>query len=232
MSSVLVVDDDETVREVVVAYLHRAGLPTVQAADGLQAVALVAEQRPRLVVLDVMLPGIDGIEALRRMRRIDSALPVVLLTARTEEADRVLGLELGADDYVVKPFSARELVLRVQGLLRRVAEREAEPHPVSGEVLRDGDLVVDPAARTATRGGRTLALTGREFDLLVHFANHPGVVLSRKALLRDVWGWDFGDDSTVTVHVRRLRNKVESDPATPTRIVTVWGSGYRWDRPQ
>jgi len=232
VSSVLVVDDDETVREVVVAYLHRAGLPTVEAADGLRAVAMVDEHRPRLVVLDVMLPGIDGIEALRRIRRIDSALPVVLLTARTAEEDRVLGLELGADDYVVKPFSARELVLRVEGILRRANERETEPRLLDGALLRDGDLVVDQAARTATRGGRVLALTGREFDLLVHLVTHPGVVLTREALMRDVWGWDFGDDSTVTVHVRRLRNKVEAAPAKPTRIVTVWGSGYRWDRPQ
>lgn len=224
------VDDDETVREVVAAYLHRAGLPTVQAADGLQAVQMVREQRPLLVVLDVMLPGIDGIEALRRMRRLDPGLPVVLLTARTTEDDRVLGLEIGADDYVSKPFSARELVLRVQGLLRRVSERAAEAGP--GDRLRDGDLVIDRAARTATRGGRSLALTGREFDLLVHFVSHPGVVRSRDALMREVWGWDFGDDSTVTVHVRRLRNKVEADPAAPTRIVTVWGVGYRWDSPR
>ncbi|MGI8949086.1 MAG: response regulator transcription factor [Ornithinimicrobium sp.] len=232
MSSVLVVDDDETVREVVVAYLHRAGLPTVQASDGLRAVAMVRDQRPRLVVLDVMLPGIDGIEALRRMRAIDPGLPVVLLTARTAEEDRVLGLEIGADDYVSKPFSARELVLRVQGLLRRVSEHEAAPGQLVGELLRDGDLVIDPAARTATRRGDPLALTGREFDLLVHFVSHPGVVRSREALMREVWGWDFGDDSTVTVHVRRLRNKIEPDPASPTRIVTVWGAGYRWDRPR
>ncbi|MCE0486919.1 response regulator transcription factor [Ornithinimicrobium sediminis] len=229
MSVVLVVDDDETVREVVVAYLHRAGLPTVEAADGLQAVAAARRHRPRLVVLDVMLPGIDGIEVLRRMRETDPRLPVILLTALTTEEDRVLGLELGADDYVGKPFSVRELVLRVQGVLRRVAD---PPSGESGpaEPLHDGDLRLDPAGRTAHLAGRPLALTGREFDLLTYLVTHPGVVVSRQQLMREVWGWDFGDDSTVTVHVRRLRNKVEPDPATPTRIVTVWGAGYRWDR--
>lgn len=226
----LVVDDDETVREVVVAYLHRAGLPTVEASDGLQAVAAAREHRPQLVVLDVMLPGIDGLEAMRRMRQADPALPVILLTARTAEEDRVLGLEVGADDYVVKPFSARELVLRVQGVLRRVADRAGAPPARSGEPLRDGDLCLDLVGRTATIDGRPLALTARELDLLGYLLRHPGVVLSRAELMREVWGWDFGDDSTVTVHVRRLRNKVEVDPAAPTRIVTVWGAGYRWDR--
>ncbi len=226
----LVVDDDDTVREVVVAYLHRAGLPTVEASDGLQAVAAAREHRPRIVVLDVMLPGIDGIEALRRMRESDPALPVILLTARTAEEDRVLGLEVGADDYVVKPFSARELVLRVQGVLRRADDRAEGPPSSPGRPLRDGDLCLDLDGRTASIAGRPLALTARELDLLSYLLRHPGVVLSRAELLREVWGWDFGDDSTVTVHVRRLRNKVEADPAAPTRIVTVWGAGYRWDR--
>ncbi|MGB3763363.1 MAG: response regulator transcription factor [Ornithinimicrobium sp.] len=234
MVTVLVADDDDTVREVVVAYLHRAGFPTLEARDGLQAVSVVGAEHPQLVVLDVMLPGIDGFEALRRMREIDPRLPVLMLTARTTEEDRIYGLEIGADDYVVKPFSARELVLRVQALLRRVSENvavDAAVGSVSGSV-RDGDLVADPAARSVQRGGQRLALTGREFDLLIFLMSHPGVVLTREDLLRQVWGWDFGDDSTVTVHIRRLRNKVEVDPAHPQRVVTVWGSGYRWDRQQ
>jgi DNA-binding response OmpR family regulator len=179
----------------------------------------------------VMLPGIDGLEAMRRMRQDDPALPVILLTARTAEEDRVLGLEVGADDYVVKPFSARELVLRVQGVLRRVvADRAGAPASGPAAPLRDGDLCLDLDGRTASIGGRPLSLTARELDLLGYLLRHPGVVVSRAQLMREVWGWDFGDDSTVTVHVRRLRNKVEVDPASPTRIVTVWGAGYRWDR--
>jgi DNA-binding response OmpR family regulator len=164
------------------------------------------------------------------MRTEDPDLPVILLTARTAEEDRVLGLEVGADDYVVKPFSARELVLRVQGVLRRTAAERPDAPAASGPPLIDGDLRLDPAARTATLSGRPLSLTARELDLLAYLVRHPGVVVSRAELMREVWGWDFGDDSTVTVHVRRLRNKVEVDPAAPTRIVTVWGAGYRWDR--
>ncbi len=230
MPTVLVADDDATVREVVVAYLHRAGLPTVEACDGLEAVAAVAEHRPDLVVLDIMLPGIDGLEALRRMHAIDARLPVLLLTARTTEQDRIDGLQTGADDYVVKPFSARELVLRVQAVLRRIADNDSATTPATTGRMRDGDLALDPSARSVSRGSESLSLTGREFDLLSYLMSHPGVVVSRETLMADVWGWDFGDDSTVTVHIRRLRNKIEVDPASPTRIITVWGSGYRWDR--
>ncbi|MGB5951347.1 MAG: response regulator transcription factor [Ornithinimicrobium sp.] len=229
MSTVLVADDDDTVREVVTAYLHKAGLPTIQATDGLEAVEMAAQHRPDLVVLDIMLPGIDGLEALNRMREVEPSLPILLLTARTSEADRIAGLEVGADDYVVKPFSARELVLRVKALLRRVSDRAGAP-TAPDRPVQDGDLVVDPASRTVRRDSESLALTTREFDLLAHLMSHPGVVLSREELLQQVWGWDFGDDSTVTVHIRRLRNKVEVNPASPERIVTVWGSGYRWDR--
>ncbi len=232
MITVLVADDDDTVREVVAAYLHRAGFPTLEARDGLDAVSVVREQRPQLVVLDIMLPGIDGFEALKRMREIDPRLPVLLLTARTTEEDRINGLEIGADDYVVKPFSARELVLRVQALVRRVSENSSG-HSATGHAIgtiRDGDLVVDPAARSVWRGSQSLSLTSREFDLLIFLMSHPGVVVTREALMKQVWGWNFGDDSTVTVHIRRLRNKVEIDPANPQRVITVWGSGYRWDR--
>ncbi|WP_298748403.1 response regulator transcription factor [uncultured Serinicoccus sp.] len=231
MSTVLVVEDEGTVREVVCAYLHRAGLPTHEAADGLVAVRAFPDVRPAVVVLDVMVPGIDGFEVLRRIRAMDPDVPVLMLTARSTEQDRIAGLELGADDYVTKPFSARELVLRVQGLLRRTAGSSPGGPGPSGTV-RDGDLVVDRGARRATRAGAELALTSREFDLLVHLMTHPGVVLDRDDLLREVWGWEVGDRSTVTVHVRRLREKVEADPSRPARISTVWGRGYRWDRAQ
>jgi DNA-binding response OmpR family regulator len=220
---VLVVDDDPTVSDVVRRYLERAGLDVALAADGPAALESFAAVRPDLVVLDLMLPGIDGLEVCRRMRSADPDVPVVMLTALGEEADRVTGLELGADDYVTKPFSPRELVLRVQSVLRRSARPPGPP-----ETLTDGDLSVDVARRVATRGGVPLALTVREFDLLVFLMRNPGRAFTREQLLEAVWGWTFGDQSTVTVHVRRLREKVEGDPADPKRIVTVWGVGYRY----
>lgn len=223
---VLVVDDDLTVAEVVLGYLRRDGFEAAHAADGLAALAIAEQAPPDLVVLDLMLPGIDGLEVCRRLRAVNPSLPVVMLTARGEEEDRIAGLEVGADDYVVKPFSPRELALRVRSVLRRTEPRTAAE---SDPVLVDGDLRVDTAARSATQGGAPLSLTTREFDLLAHLLANPGRAMSREDLLRDVWGWDFGDLSTVTVHVRRLREKVELDPASPTRLVTVWGVGYRWD---
>ncbi|GGL95270.1 DNA-binding response regulator [Streptomyces fumigatiscleroticus] len=225
---VLVVEDDPTVAEVVTGYLTRAGYDIEHAADGLTALELTAAQRPQLVVLDLMLPGLDGLEVCRRLRAAAGPpVPVVMLTARGEEADRILGLELGADDYLTKPFSPRELVLRVAAVLRRA---EAPP-PAASAALRAGDLAVDPAARRAVRGNRELTLTAREFDLLVFLLRHPGRVFSRGELLRHVWGWEFGDVSTVTVHIRRLREKVEDDPAAPKLISTVWSAGYRLDPP-
>ena len=220
---VLVVDDDPTVSDVVRRYLEREGFAVELAGDGQQALDAYAAERPDLVVLDLMLPGIDGLEVCRRLRAQDRTLPVVMLTALGEEADRVLGLEIGADDYVTKPFSPRELVLRVQSVLRRAA-----PAQVSGELV-DGALRVDVARRTATLHGRELALTVREFDLLVFLMRNPGRVLRRTELLQQVWGWTFGDQSTVTVHMRRLREKVEDNPAEPRRILTVWGVGYRYE---
>jgi DNA-binding response OmpR family regulator len=220
---VLVVDDDPTVAEVVSDYLGRAGLDVVQADDAASALAAAAATPPDLALLDLMLPDADGLELLARLRERQPGLPVVLLTARGEEPDRILGLSLGADDYVAKPFSPRELVLRVQALLRRSA-----PQASTG-LLRDGDLVVDLAGHEATRDGEGLSLTSREFDLLAFLVAHPGVAYTREELMREVWGWEFGDQSTVTVHVRRVRAKVERDPAAPTRLVTVFGVGYRWD---
>ena len=225
MAHVLVVDDDPTVAEVVLEYLRREGFTAEHAGDGERALACAAAVPPDLVVLDLMLPGISGLEVCRRLRAERSTLPVVMLTARGEEGDRIIGLEVGADDYVVKPFSPRELALRVRSVLRRT-----EPlAPAPPAVLTDADLQVDTRARTVRRGDHDVALTVREFDLLAHVMTHPGVALSRAQLIREVWGWDFGDESTVTVHVRRLREKVEDDPAEPVRLVTVWGVGYRWD---
>jgi DNA-binding response OmpR family regulator len=223
MAAVLVVDDDATVREVVITYLSKAGHTVASAADGHEALASVAASRPELVVLDLMLPGIDGLEVCRRLRE-SGDIPVIMLTAKGSVNDRVVGLEVGADDYVTKPFSPRELVLRVDSVLRRTQE----PAPVGGPV-QSGDIVVDPGSRVVTRADERVAMTAREFDLLHHLVLHAGTVFSREDLLRDVWGWSFGDDSTVTVHVRRLREKLETDPTHPVRLVTVWGVGYRWE---
>jgi two-component system, OmpR family, response regulator ResD len=220
---VLVVDDDPTVAEVVAGYLDRAGFVVDRAGDGPGALARAAVERPDLVVLDLMLPGLDGLEVCRRLRE-QGPVPVIMLTARGDEDDRILGLEIGADDYVTKPFSPRELVLRVESVLRRTAARAP-----AGPLLRGGPITLDPAARRATRGEEELALTIREFDLLAYFLRHPGRAHRREELMHRVWGWEFGDLSTVTVHVRRLREKVEQDPANPRLITTVWGVGYRFD---
>jgi DNA-binding response OmpR family regulator len=227
MPTILVVDDDATVREVVSGYLERAGLEVVAARDGLEAVETARVRRPDLVLLDLTLPGLDGLEVFRRIRAARSDLPVVMLTARGEESDRVLGLEIGADDYVTKPFSSRELVLRIQSILRRT-KAPADSADADG-ILRDGDLAVDRRRHQARLAGDPLALTSREYDLLVHLMSHPGTAFSRRELMQQVWGWEYGDESTVTVHVRRLREKVETDPARPVRLQTVWGIGYRWD---
>jgi two-component system response regulator ResD len=228
---VLVVDDDPIVAEVVVDYLRQAGLEPRHVTDGPAALVLAEEWRPDLVVLDLMLPGIDGLEVCRRLRKAwqgQGALPVVMLTALGEENDRVLGLETGADDYVTKPFSPRELALRVAAVLRRAGGPEAGvtamPRP-----LRSGRLEIDVAARRARQDGRELTLTVREFDLLAFFVAHPGQAFTRAELMKRVWGWSFGDQSTVTVHVRRIRDKVEEKPATPRLLRTVRGIGYCWD---
>ncbi|WP_250036401.1 response regulator transcription factor [Paractinoplanes maris] len=223
MPHVLVVDDDPTVSDVVRRYLEQDGCRVRLAADGLAALAAVAEDRPDLVVLDLMMPGLDGLEVCRRLRHRLPELPVVMLTALGDEADRVVGLEVGADDYVTKPFSPRELVLRVRSVLRR------SPPTTGTALLRDGELTADTGRRVARIGDRPLALTVREFDLLVFLLRHPARAWSRAELLEQVWGWQFGDQSTVTVHVRRLREKIEQDPAAPRRIVTAWGVGYRYE---
>jgi DNA-binding response OmpR family regulator len=226
-ATVLVVDDDHTVREVVRRYLQRDGHTVVEATDGFAALELATSGNPDLVVLDLMLPKLSGLEVCRRLRET-STVPVIMLTALGEEADRIAGLEYGADDYIVKPFSPRELALRVMRILERsrvVPRAQTAPQGV----IIDGDLVLDETARSANRSGEPLPLTAREFDLLAFFLHHPGQVFSRAELMEKVWQWTFGDQSTVTVHVRRLREKIEPDPAQPVRIATVWGVGYRYD---
>jgi DNA-binding response OmpR family regulator len=224
MQTVLVVDDEPTIREVVVQYLRREGYATLEAADGDAARELLEREWPNLVVLDLMLPGTDGL-ALCRWIRDRSQLPVIMLTARGEEADRIVGLELGADDYVTKPFSPRELVARVRSVLRRGTGASDRPN----EHVRFGDIEIDAAAREVRKRGRVLKLTAREFDLLWFFARHPRRVFSRDQLMSRVWGYEPAFDSgTITVHVRRLREKIEDEPAQPRLLETVWGVGYRF----
>ena len=223
---ILVIDDDPTVLDVVGRYLARAGYQVSVAHDGELGLKLAAARTPDLVILDLMLPGRSGLEICAELRS-RSPVPVIMLTALGEEEDRVVGLELGADDYVTKPFSPRELVLRVGSVLRR--SRDAATPPSAAPTIVDGNLAVDVSARRAVLDGRDLALTVREFDLLAFLIRHPGQAFGRPELLERVWGWSFGDQSTVTVHVRRLREKVEVDPTNPRRISTVWGVGYRYD---
>jgi two-component system response regulator ResD len=225
---VLVVEDDPTVREVVTTYLRLAGHDVQEAADGVEALRLSTPTLPDLVVLDLMLPRMDGLEVCRQLRD-RGPVPVIILTALGNEADRVLGLELGADDYVTKPFSPRELVLRVGSVLRRAGNTPAPAR--RGQLLRAGGVEVDVDAHRAFRDGVELTLTSREFDLLAFLLAHPGRAFSREELMQRVWGWAYGDLSTVTVHVRRLREKVEDDPGDPTLLVTVWGVGYRLQSP-
>jgi len=219
---VLVVDDEPTVRDVVARYLERDGYVVREVGDGSEVAAAIAEFHPDLVVLDVMLPGRSGLDVLREL---GNSVPVILLTARTDETDRVIGLELGADDYVVKPFSPRELVARVRSVLRRAGA------PVGAAVLTFDELRIDPAAREVSLSDKVIALTAKEFDLLAHLASHPRQVFSRAQLLESVWDSspDYQDPATVTVHVRRVRNKIERDPEQPRWIATVWGVGYRFE---
>lgn len=222
---ILLVDDDRTVAEVVTRYLEREGFAVEWVADGRTAIDRALEDPPELIVLDLMLPKVDGLEVCRRIRALNP-VPVIMLTARSDEADRVIGLDLGADDYLTKPFSPRELVSRVKAVLRRSAAGTV----VAGEnVLHAGCLEVDVSARTTRRAGELIALTAREFELLVHLMRHPQRAFRREELLERVWGYTVGDTSTVTVHVRRLREKLELDAADPHWIVTVWGVGYRFE---
>jgi DNA-binding response OmpR family regulator len=225
---VFVVEDDANVAEVVGRYLEREGCRVEAISDGMVALDRILADPPDLVILDLMLPSLDGLELCRRLRAL-APVPVVMLTAKGEEADRVIGLELGADDYVAKPFSPRELTARVKAVLRRARGPLAGALPAGPSQLVDGDLVVDVTARQARLDDTLLALTSRELELLVFLMRHPHRAFRREDILQEVWGYSVGDTSTVTVHVRRLREKIEPDPAAPRRIGTVWGVGYRWE---
>jgi DNA-binding response OmpR family regulator len=224
---VLVVDDDPAVADVVRRYLIRDGHAVECVHDGYEALRRVAEAPPDLVVLDLTLPGMDGLEVCRRLRAC-WPIPVVMLTARGGETDRLVGFETGADDYVTKPFSPRELALRVRSVLRRASSPDLPGHLGSGSIT-DGELVVDLSAHEVRIGGNLIQLASREYDLLVFFMRNPRQAFTRERLLAEVWGWTFGDTPTVTVHVRRLREKLEPDPTFPKRILTVWGVGYRYE---
>jgi DNA-binding response OmpR family regulator len=229
MPCVLVVDDDDTLGSVVADYLERAGHHARRVGDGESALRVLMSDPVDLMILDIMLPTMDGLEVCRRARVTWPHLPIVMLTALGEAEDRIAGLELGADDYVTKPFSPRELMLRVESVLRRVQRTDARP--AGGGRLRAGPIELDEPGRRAYRDGVALSLTLREFDLLAYLLARPNTAFSREQLMHEVWGWTFGDTSTVTVHVRRLREKIEDDPAQPTLIRTVWGVGYLLEPP-
>ncbi len=229
MAKILLVDDEPNIREVVSLYLRRDGHVVIAAADGEEALRLYRQTRPDLVVLDLMLPKVSGLEVCRRLgaEAPDRRVPLIMLTARGEEEDRIVGLSLGADDYVVKPFSPRELAARVEAVLRRVNEDSADPP--TRAVLRFGDLLVDPNTRQVTIRDQPVSLTAREFDLLHYLVSSPGRVFTRDQLMEAVWDYTFAaDTSTVTVHMRRLREKLEEDPARPHYLQTVWGVGYKF----
>ncbi len=218
---VLVVEDDPTVCEVVCSYLRAAGFIVTSAPDGFAALDALGKMSPDLVVLDRMLPGIDGAEVCRRIRATGD-IPIIMLTALGSTEDRISGLEAGADDYLTKPFSPRELVLRAQSILRRSVTDLTPEAP-----FELGAFWLDPSARVVTKNGETIALSVREFDLLAFLLKHPQQAFSREQLLRSVWHWEIGDLSTVTVTVRRVREKIEDDPTHPSILATVWGVGYR-----
>lgn len=228
MQKVLVVDDEPQILEVVSKYLSRENFQVATARDGEAALTAFGAHKPDLVVLDLMLPKLDGLEVFRRMRA-SSAVPVIMLTAKGEETDRIVGLELGADDYITKPFSPRELVARVKAVLRRATT--GTMLDTCERTLVRGELRIDPRARTVTVGDKQVELTSKEFDLLWFLASHPGQVFTRAQLLDHVWGYEFyGDSSTVTVHIRRIREKIETDPADPHYVTTVWGVGYKFEQ--
>jgi two-component system response regulator VicR len=226
--TILVVDDDPTIRDVLERYLQREGFAVLTAADGHTALQKAGSEKPDLVVLDLMLPHVDGWEICRHLRA-ESTVPVLMLTARGEEYERILGLGLGADDYVTKPFGPGEVVARIQAIFRRI-EMARSPTPLSAETIHIGEIVVDPSVHQVTVRGQPVTLTAKEFDLLHYLASHPRQVFSREQLLDQVWGYTYaGETSTVTVHVRHLREKIETDPANPRLIETVWGVGYRFN---
>jgi DNA-binding response OmpR family regulator len=236
-SVILIADDEPTVREIVRRYLEKEGFRAIESANGLQTLDLLYQEKPDLLILDIMLPGVDGLTIMRALRDpkdsyytpTNSQIPVILLTARTQENDRIHGLELGADDYVSKPFSPRELVLRVKAVLRRGLPEDPASIPHEAPI-EHGDLYIEPSTRMVKVSGKAITLTAKEFDLLWFLVRHPRQVFTRTQLLDQIWGYEFfGDESTVTVHMHRLREKVEPDPANPSYIHTVWGVGYKFE---
>jgi DNA-binding response OmpR family regulator len=236
---VLIIEDDPNVAEVVARYLEREGFRVQTASDGRVGLEEALADLPDLVILDLMLPSVGGLEICRRLRSV-APVAVIMLTARGEEADRIAGLEMGADDYIAKPFSPRELTARVKAVLRRATaplaeERETTPlraggpGPEGGRAAGGPELEVDTVAHEAWLNGELVALTAKEFDLLVHLMRHPRRAMRREELLQEVWGFSYGDTSTVTVHIRRLREKIEADPSAPRFVCTVWGVGYRFE---
>ncbi len=225
--TILVVEDEASVAEVVSLYLKRAGYNVQTASDGKQALNLLERQIPDFVILDLMLPEVDGL-SLTRWLRDRSDVPIIMLTARREEIDRIAGLEMGADDYVVKPFSPQELVSRVRAVLRRLGREQHEAE--SDRDLEFNDLTINPRSRLVTANHESVELTAKEFDMLYLLAQHPKQVFTREQLLERIWGGaHYIDPGTVTVHVRRLREKIELDPSHPTRLLTVWGVGYKFE---
>ena len=225
-STILIVEDEPNIAEIVSLYLKRAGYQPLVIANGEEALASLQNQLPDLVILDVMLPGMDGLSLTRWLRQ-RSNIPIILLTARGEEVDRISGLELGADDYVVKPFSPQELVSRVKAVLRRVKPNESDQNQ---ETLRIGEITIDPRTRILTLTDVEVPLTAKEFDLLYLLARHPRQVFTRDQLLDEIWGLaDYIDPGTVTVHIRRLREKIEKSPSEPDHLQTVWGVGYKFE---
>ena len=223
--SILVVDDEETIREVVRRYLEKEGFLVQEAADGYETLDLIKDDPPDLIILDLMLPGIDGLSLTQHIRH-DRQIPIIMLTAKSEPSDRIRGLDLGADDYVTKPFSPQEIVSRVRAVLRRA---NPEQGPTSQSRLEFERVIIEPSSRSVLIEGREISLTAKEFDLLLYFAQHSQQVFTRTQLLADVWGDElYTDPSTVTVHIRRLREKIETDPSKPTLICTVWGVGYKF----
>ncbi|SDT23787.1 response regulator transcription factor [Microlunatus soli] len=222
---VLIIEDDQMLGDVLANYVGSAGHQVSVVHDGAEAYASWQREPPDVVLLDVMLPTLSGLEVLRRRRAAGDRAAVIIISARGDEQDRLIGLEVGADDYVVKPLSPREIVLRIEALLRRAEQLGGAK--LLDRTLRVADLEIDQAARIVTRDGNQVNLTSREFDLLAFLAGHPGETFSKSALMHRVWGWDFGDNSTVTVHVRRLRQKVEDDPSEPKLVLTVGREGYR-----
>ncbi len=224
-AAILVVDDEATIREVVRRYLEREGFRVREAADGYQALDLIQAEPPDLIVLDLMLPGMDGLTLIQHLRQ-DRSIPIVMLTAKGEPSDRIRGLDLGADDYITKPFDPREVVSRVRAVLRRAG---GAPPAQAGKAVEFPRIKIDPGTRSVVVEQKTVNLTVKEFDLLYYFARHPGQVFTRMQLLAQVWGDElYTDPSTVTVHIRRLREKIESDPGQPRHILTVWGVGYKF----